>query len=32
MLERRIAFFLCLPMASLDRLAIQKEINRIGQQ
>ncbi len=32
MLDRRIALFLSLPMASLDRLAIQKEIDRIGGQ
>ena len=32
MLERRISLLLCLPIASLDRLAIQKEINQIGQQ
>jgi arsenate reductase len=32
MLDRRIALFLALPIASLDKLAIQKEINRIGQQ
>lgn len=31
-LERRISLFLCLPLSSLDKLAIQKEINRIGQQ
>jgi arsenate reductase len=31
MLERRISLFLCLPLSSLDKLAIQKEINRIGQ-
>jgi arsenate reductase len=30
LLERRISLFLSLPLASLDRLAIQKEINRIG--
>lgn len=30
-LERRISLFLCLPLSSLDKLAIQKEINRIGQ-
>jgi len=30
-LERRISLFLCLPLASLDRLAIKKEIDRIGQ-
>jgi arsenate reductase len=29
-LDRRISLFLCLPLSSLDRLAIQKEINRIG--
>jgi arsenate reductase (thioredoxin) len=31
MLDRRISLFLCLPLASLDKLAIQKEIERIGQ-
>jgi arsenate reductase len=31
-LDRRIGLFLCLPIASLDRLAIKKEIDRIGQQ
>ena len=31
MLERRISLFLCLPLASLDKLAIQKEIDRIGK-
>lgn len=31
MLERRISLFLCLPLASLDRLAIKNEIDRIGQ-
>jgi arsenate reductase len=31
-LERRISLFLCLPVASLDALAIKKEIDRIGQQ
>jgi len=31
-LERRIRLFLCLPIASLDALAIKKEIDRIGQQ
>jgi arsenate reductase (thioredoxin) len=30
MLDRRISLFLCLPLASLDDLAIQKEIDRIG--
>jgi len=29
-LERRISMFLSLPLSSLDKLAIQKEINRIG--
>jgi arsenate reductase (thioredoxin) len=32
MLERRISLFLCLPMASLDKLALQSEIERIGRQ
>jgi arsenate reductase (thioredoxin) len=32
MLERRIELFLCLPFSSLDRLAIQREIERIGSQ
>ena len=31
-LDRRITLFLCLPLSSLDRLAIKKEIDRIGQQ
>ena len=31
-LDRRISLLLCLPLASLDKLAIQKEINRIGIQ
>jgi arsenate reductase len=31
-LERRISLFLSLPLSSLDKLAIQKEIHRIGQQ
>jgi len=30
LLERRISLFLSLPLASLDKLAIQKEISRIG--
>jgi arsenate reductase (thioredoxin) len=30
LLERRISLFLSLPLASLDKLSIQKEINRIG--
>jgi len=32
MLECRIGLLLALPIASLGRLAIQKEIHRIGQQ
>jgi len=31
MLDRRISLFLCLPLASLDKLAIKKEIDRIGR-
>ena len=31
-LDRRIGLFLSLPLQTLDRLAIQEEINRIGQQ
>jgi len=31
-LERRISLFLNLPLSGLERLAIQKEINRIGDQ
>ena len=30
-LERRISLLLCLPLASLDKLAIQEEIDRIGK-
>ena len=29
-LDRRISLLLCLPLASLDKLAIKKEIDRIG--
>jgi arsenate reductase len=29
-LDRRISLFLCLPLSSLDQLAIKKEIDRIG--
>ena len=32
MLERRISLFMCLPVASLDRLALKKEIDRIGHE
>lgn len=31
-LERRISLFLCLPFASLEKLAIKKEVDRIGRQ
>jgi arsenate reductase len=31
-LDRRISLFLSLPLASLDKLAIKKEIERIGRQ
>jgi arsenate reductase (thioredoxin) len=31
-LDRRIGLFLSLPLQTLDRMAIQKEIHRIGQQ
>ena len=31
-LDRRIGLFLCLPLASLDKLAIQKSITDIGRQ
>jgi arsenate reductase (thioredoxin) len=31
-LDRRISLFLCLPLSSLDKLAIKKEIDRIGQE
>jgi arsenate reductase (thioredoxin) len=31
-LDRRINLFLSLPLSSLDRLAIKKEIDRIGEQ
>jgi arsenate reductase len=31
-LERRISLFLCLPLSSLGRLAIRKEIDRIGRK
>jgi arsenate reductase len=32
MLDRRINLFLSLPLASLDAMAIKKELDRIGQQ
>jgi arsenate reductase (thioredoxin) len=31
-LQRRIDLFLCLPLASLQKLAIQREIDQIGKQ
>ena len=31
-LERRIVLFLCLPLATIDKLAIKKEIDKIGTQ
>ena len=31
MLDRRISLLLCLPLASLNNLAIQKEIDNIGR-
>ena len=31
-LDRRIGLFLCLPLASLDKLSIQKHIDQIGRQ
>jgi arsenate reductase len=31
-LDRRISLFLCLPLSSLDKLAIKKEIDQIGRQ
>jgi arsenate reductase len=32
MLERRISLFLCLPLASIDKLALKKELDNIGRQ
>lgn len=31
-LDRRISLFLCLPLGTLDGMAIQKEIDKIGKQ
>ncbi len=31
-LERRISLFLCLPLATIDKLAIKNEIDKIGHQ
>ena len=30
-LDRRISLFLCLPLKTLDRLALKKELDNIGQ-
>ncbi len=32
LLDRRISLFLALPIASLDKLALKREIDKIGQQ
>ena len=32
LLDRRISLFLCLPLATLDSLALQKELRDIGRQ
>jgi arsenate reductase len=31
-LDRRISLLLCLPLSSIDQLALKKEMDRIGQQ
>ena len=31
LLDRRISLFLCLPVSSIDKLALKKEIDRIGE-
>lgn len=31
-LDRRISLFLCLPMTTLDKFALQQEVDRIGKQ
>jgi hypothetical protein len=31
-LDRRISLFLCLPLASLETFALQREIDNIGKQ
>jgi arsenate reductase len=31
-LDRRISLFLCLPLSNLDKLALQREVDRIGHQ
>lgn len=32
LLDRRISLFLCLPLASIDTLALKKELDNIGRQ
>lgn len=32
LLDRRISLFLCLPLASIDKLALKKELDNIGRQ
>lgn len=32
MLDRRISLFICLPLDSIDKLAIKREIDRIGRE
>lgn|ERR1700688_843985 len=32
LLDRRISLFLCLPVSSIDKLALKKEIDRIGHE
>jgi arsenate reductase (thioredoxin) len=32
LLERRISLFLCLPLSTLDRFSLQKEVDAIGKQ
>jgi len=32
LLDRRIGLFLCLPLASIDSLALKKELDSIGRQ
>lgn len=32
LLDRRISLFLCLPLASIDRLALKKQLDSIGRQ
>jgi arsenate reductase len=32
MLDRRISLFMNLPLASLDRLALKREVDNIGRQ